>query len=296
MLASLEKNTGVLLSIIIPVFNRQDSLNELLNVLSSAIKQGGFKQFIEIIIIDDCSQPPIALPYINSQTSLIYNQTNQGAPLSRKKGFKQAKGKFIHFHDSDDSVPSDWLSKILEELTQNPKTELLLTWRLDIEKNSKKIRTKPFFRRNVNKPNKIKNRLNYTNIIGPLGGVVFSKKSLRNVSFKNIASSQDWLMYIEVMQTAKHLNCRPDIHFIFNKTGGDRISHNPRKKILGYFQLAQTTKKLTPFNNRIRLYYLYQSRHQISKYGGRIQHFYNKNKAKIYLNYVLIKTYSFLSV
>jgi glycosyltransferase involved in cell wall biosynthesis len=298
VLSTNKQKSSVILSIVIPVYNRQKSLDQLIDKLSFAIEQGRHQDTVEIIIIDDCSQPPVLKPKLSCHSQFKRNIKNLGAPLSRKAGYQLAQGKFIHFHDSDDSVPEDWLDKILQELNKTPQTELLLTWRLDVEKHNgkiiKKIRKKPFFYRNIKQINTIKKRLNYDNIIGPLGGVTFSKKSLNNISFNNIASSQDWLMYIEVMQRAKYLTCCPNNFFIFNKAGTDRISHNPRKKILGFLQLAKSTQNKTPFGRNIRFFYLYRSRYFIKAKGGAIARYYKKNQLRIFITYLVIAGYSFL--
>ncbi len=299
MLNNNKQSLNVLLSIVIPVYNRQKPLEQLTTILSTAIEQGGHQKIVEIIIIDDCSQPPVLKPKLPCHLQIKRNNKNLGAPLSRKEGCRLAQGKFIHFHDSDDSIPKNWLDKMLHVLEQKPQTELLLTWRLDVEKyNSKvvkKIRKKPFFCKYIKRADVIKKHLNYDNIIGPLGGVTFSKKILNKVSFNNIASSQDWLMYIEAMQTAKHLICCPDNYFIFNKMGTDRISKNPQKKILGFLQLAKTTQQKNPFKRNIRLFYLYKSRRFIKQNGGSVAAFYNKHRFKIYITYLSMTVYSFFT-
>ena len=94
-----------LVSIIIPFFNRIESLNRAIN---SALNQTYGN--IEIILINDGStESTKSIEEIVSKNKNLYlysNRENFGASYSRNKGLKYAKGEFIAFLDSDD----EWLS------------------------------------------------------------------------------------------------------------------------------------------------------------------------------------------
>ena len=98
-------------------------------------------------------------------------------------------------------------------------------------------------------------------------------------------------MYIDAIKHAKVLVSRPDIKFIFNKTGDDRISHNPRKKILGHLQLAKVTSKESIFKRNIRLFYLYTCKQHIYNKGGPILKLYKKNKLSIFVTFLIVSVY-----
>ena len=91
-----------LVSIIIPYYRKRKFIK---SAIISAIKQSYSN--IEIIIIYD---DPIKsdLNYINNlakkdkRINILVNKKNLGAGLSRNKGIRFAKGKFIAFLDSDD--------------------------------------------------------------------------------------------------------------------------------------------------------------------------------------------------
>lgn len=277
----------MLLSIIIPVFNRQSDLGELTKTLSKQIQECSAS--IEIIVVDDCSTPRIKID--NAYVKVKRNNKNYGSPYSRHMGFKELKGKLVHFHDSDDSISETWLSDLIEALTRNPDIDILLTGRVDVDESSKTNRIQKYFHKHANNPDKIKSRLIYRNCMGPLGGVTFSRRVLEKIDFKPFASCQDWQMYIDAMEHAQVLVSRPDIQFIFNKTGDDRISHNPRKKILGHLQLAKITAPKSPFKKNIRLFYLYTCKQHIANKGGAILRFYKKNRIKIVLTYLVVSVY-----
>ena len=221
----VDSNRAILLSIIIPAFNRQDALDNLLHALNKAIQQDSYEKLVEVIVIDDSSLAKLTIPAEMVCHSLILrNDTNLGAPKSREKGFQLSQGKFIHFHDSDDLITKTWLMELIKELAASPTLDLLLTGRIDQLKSKQIHRLHKFFHKHYIKPKKIAFRLIYRNCMGPLGGVTFSRKILKTVNFKPIASCQDWQMYIDAVENAEVLRSRPDIHFIFNKMGDDRYA------------------------------------------------------------------------
>ena len=281
----------MLLSIVIPVYNRQERLDILISGLSNAIMKSGLENDLEIIVIDDLSLIPIKKPDFPSSVSLIRNNVNSGAPFSREQGFQLSKGKFIHFHDSDDSVDDNWLKLLTDTIKENPQLDLLMTARIDKDESQQQLRLQKYFHQHVKNPRKIQSRLVYRNCMGPLGGVTFSRRVLEQIDFKNLASCQDWQMYIDAIKHSKVLVSRPDIKFIFNKTGDDRISHNPRKKILGHLQLAKVTGKKSPFGRNIRLFYLYTCKQHINNKGGSILRFYKKNRFRIIVTFLLVSLY-----
>jgi glycosyltransferase involved in cell wall biosynthesis len=100
------------ISIIIPVYNSEEFLEECLN---SSIHQT--LQEIEIVIINDASTDK-SLQIIkdfqvkDSRIKLIDFKKNKGNGHGRNEGIKKAKGEYILFLDSD-----DWLENNVAELT-----------------------------------------------------------------------------------------------------------------------------------------------------------------------------------
>jgi len=274
------------------VFNRQASLDLLINKLSLAVVDSGeFKSQVEIIIVDDFSDVDVVISEVSLNIIIYRNSKNLGAPLSREKGFQLSQGRHIHFHDSDDLISDNWLKEIMSEIENKPNIDLLMTARDDKDKSGENYRIQKYFHKHVNNPKKIQSRLIYRNCMGPLGGVTFSRGILEKVDFKPFSSCQDWQMYIDAIRHAEMISSRPDIKFIFNKMGDDRISHNPKKKILGHLQLARITKKDSVFKNNIRLFYLYTCKKHIFSQGGAALGFYKKHRVKIIFNYLLISIY-----
>ena len=99
------------LSIVIPVYNAEKYVDRLLN---DFVKQSLEK--VEIILIDDGSKDNslgICNEYAKmSESVVVFHQENQGASAARNKGIALAKGKYIVFVDSDDSISGDYVENI----------------------------------------------------------------------------------------------------------------------------------------------------------------------------------------
>ncbi|MDO6440450.1 glycosyltransferase [Cyclobacterium sp. 1_MG-2023] len=95
-------------SVIIPVYNRPE---ELQNLLQSLGKQS-FTDF-EVIVVEDGSDLSSEHIVNNFQTllSIIYSyQENRGQGIARNKGMELAKGDYFVFFDSDCVIPPDYFS------------------------------------------------------------------------------------------------------------------------------------------------------------------------------------------
>ncbi len=95
-----------LVSVIIPVYNTCEYLSECLNsVANQTLKD------IEIILVDDGSTDgslELLEKYrIEDPRVTLITQQNKGASSARNRGLDIAKGKYIAFVDSDDTIDTD---------------------------------------------------------------------------------------------------------------------------------------------------------------------------------------------
>jgi len=110
---------NVQVSIIIPTYNRFDFI---IKTLKSVEELNYPKENYEVIIVDDGSTDGTKDYMISySETtglnfSYIY-QNNSGPATARNVGWKNAKGKFIAFTDSDCIVDKNWLNELINGFT-----------------------------------------------------------------------------------------------------------------------------------------------------------------------------------
>lgn len=96
-----------MISVIIPVYNAQDTLDSCLSAL--------FKQslpFFEAIVVDDSSTDNSLEITKTYPCKVVRMQENKGPGGARNEGARVAKGDILVFTDSDCVVPPDWLERI----------------------------------------------------------------------------------------------------------------------------------------------------------------------------------------
>jgi len=97
-------------SIIIPVYNRPDEVDELLQSLTDQ----SFKSF-DVVIVDDGSQQDckaITDKYVLQLDISYYYKPNTGPGTTRNYGAQRAKGDYFIFFDSDCIIPSDYMAVV----------------------------------------------------------------------------------------------------------------------------------------------------------------------------------------
>ncbi len=104
-------------SIIVPVFNRPNEVEELLESLS----EQSFLDF-EIVIVEDGSEQT-CLEIVNryqTKLNLVYFfKENSGPGTSRNYGFERAKGNYCIFLDSDCVIPPHYMFTVVKHLETN---------------------------------------------------------------------------------------------------------------------------------------------------------------------------------
>ena len=111
-------NTSPKYSIVIPVYNRPDEIEELLRSLT----QQSYKNF-EVLVIEDGSSvtcEKVVAAYNNNLTIRYFFKPNSGPGPSRNFGFEQARGAYFVVFDSDCILPPDYFHAVDNALTQHP--------------------------------------------------------------------------------------------------------------------------------------------------------------------------------
>ena len=105
-------------SIIVPVYNRPDEVDELLQSLSEQT----VKDF-EVLIVEDGSVKPckdVCDKYASILDLHYYAKENSGPGQSRNYGAERANGEYVIILDSDVVLPASYLQAVEDELKQNP--------------------------------------------------------------------------------------------------------------------------------------------------------------------------------
>lgn len=105
-------------SFIIPVFNRPDEVDELLESMT----QQTLKDF-EVIIVEDGSErdcKAVADKYANRLDLHYFAKKNSGPGQSRNYGAERAKGEYLIVLDSDVVLPPGYMQAVDDELQREP--------------------------------------------------------------------------------------------------------------------------------------------------------------------------------
>ena len=108
-------------SIIIPCFNAEPYIYELLDCLNPQITDE-----VEVILIDDGSKNPVQTDY---KWCKVYRQNNKGVSYSRNKGIERARGEVIGFIDADDLVSDKYVEFVLNALKTAEWDYIDLSWK-----------------------------------------------------------------------------------------------------------------------------------------------------------------------
>lgn len=105
-------------SFVIPVFNRPDEVEELLE----SLRRQTLKDF-EVIIVEDGSSIPceaVCRRFADELRLSYYVKENGGPAAARNYGVARARGEYVIILDSDVVVPEEYLTEVERELTRRP--------------------------------------------------------------------------------------------------------------------------------------------------------------------------------
>lgn len=118
LLEGMEKERSMRYSLIIPVYNRPDEVDELLESLTRQT----VKDF-EVVVVEDGSAVPCE-EVVNRYTSLLdvhyYSKPNSGPGQTRNYGAERSRGEYLIVLDSDCILPENYIEAVEAELNREP--------------------------------------------------------------------------------------------------------------------------------------------------------------------------------
>jgi glycosyltransferase involved in cell wall biosynthesis len=134
----MDKNE-MLLSVVIPIFNEEPTIRDVIGRLKITMQKIGLKH--EIIVVDDCSEDR-SLEISKSQGVKVYSlKRHMGKGYALRAGFAKAKGEIIATIDSDGSHRPEELPNLLTPILQD---------QADLVIGSRFLREKPASARKLN--------------------------------------------------------------------------------------------------------------------------------------------------
>jgi len=117
------------ISIIIPVYNVQEYIIECLDSIAAQTYTTG----VECILVDDCGNDnsmKMVNDYLDGYKGgidfrILRHERNRGLSAARNTGIMDAKGKYVLFVDSDDSISAQCLMYFMEVARQYPEAQMI---------------------------------------------------------------------------------------------------------------------------------------------------------------------------
>lgn len=194
-----------MISVIIPVYNTEKYLRRCVDSILA-------QTFIdyEAIFIDDGSIDSSGVILDNYQKVdsriKVYHQNNQGASKARSYGVSQAKGEWVTFVDSDDTLPPNTLLNYSHHLNDN--TDIVIGWLNDYRYEEDFLSIDEYRRRNISR---------YGIVVGPPTHI-YRRSILTPYVFdipREIVMGEDMLMNIRVaFNTNRPVSVTH--HFVYN--------------------------------------------------------------------------------
>jgi len=208
------------LSIIIPCYNAEPYIHELLECLDKQMTDE-----VEVILIDDGSKKPLELKKDYPWISHFLRQENSGISKTRNRGLELAQGEIINFVDADDMLADNYVEYVLNRLATPDWDYMDLSWK-SLEDN------RYMFKLNSDSDS----------LPNPSASTrVFKRAFIGDVRFpekKDAAEDEDFTRHLQIRK-AKHICATEYMYFYRITTPGSNYKRymegKTKTKRIGYF-------------------------------------------------------------
>lgn len=240
----------VILSIIIPVYNVEEYLEQCINSILLAEKE-----CIEIILVDDQSTDTsgqicdsFAQKYCNCYS--YHNRENKGPGATRNYGVSMARGRFVTFIDADDYVNSEQIKSIICILTENDGIDLYFMNAHKVYRDgSKEPLDQPYERKDLS--NKTKEEvLTYLASRQKYPGSACTKIIKREIIVENALSfeegvlSEDLEWVVKAILYSNTFDCiEGEYYYYRQQRNGSITSHASERRLSGIINAIEKSVK-----------------------------------------------------
>ncbi len=229
-------------SIVIPVFNNSKYINDC---IKSIYNQDKGSYSYEIIIIDDCSNDGTFDLLKNLEKEfkkirLFQTAINGGPGIARNIGIQQAKGKWILFLDSDDTLANKALKVLFKASIEN-KTNDIISYNFTYDENSSIKTNKVSGRYDLHSLSKDKKSLisDYLSL-GMDGSVIFTLMKTEFLQKNNILFSKGYHEDVDFLFKVYYLSHSilivDEPLYIKNNCKNSIVNTISQKHIIGFFR------------------------------------------------------------
>jgi len=231
-------------SIIIPCYNQ----SEWLTFSLSELQKQDFQQWEAIVVNDGSTDDSgtVADNFASTDSRIkVIHQNNLGLSSARNTGIRNASGKWLNFHDSDDYLLPGCLNKLHQTIHAHPDFELFQTGHELVDESNQIIRSgwllekEGLFLKNVFKGNPGP----------PLSFFISSKTAIEAGDFDpSLKSAEDWDFWIRVakMGVPRFTVREPWVAYRYNSMS---MTRNPWRM---YENTVKVIERIPSFDQRIQ--------------------------------------------
>ncbi len=244
-----EKKPGVksLVSIIIPVYNREDLLFETLDSVHLQIYQNW-----ECILVDDGSEESTKKAiekYLVKDTRFRYvnrpKNREKGANACRNYGFEISQGEYINWFDSDDIMHPEMIGKKVEAFQQNDQMDFvdckIVGFKYNIDKMEDLIDLPQSDSANGEEFDDIIHKRNWFITFGPM----FKRSFLQKIDLFNesIQKSQERDFFLRIFAFKEPKYYRIPEQLVYYREHDNRVTFLELNKVKKYIDEADSYHK-----------------------------------------------------
>ena len=230
-----------LISIIVPVYNAEEFLDDTINTVLNQTYQN-----FELILVNDCSTDNslnVIKNYTDKRIKLINNKVNSKAALTRNNGIKEAKGKYICFLDADDLWDKEKLQKQIKFMKEKECAFSFTGYEFADEKgkpNGKKV----FVPKIISYKQALKNTTIWTST------VMFDmdKLSKEDIYMPNVLRGQDTATWWKVLKKIDYAYGLNEILSFYRRTNNS-LSSNKLVALKRTWNLYRNVEHLNVFSS-----------------------------------------------
>lgn len=229
-----------LVSIIIPTYNRVHLIRETLESILAQTYQDWECLVVDDFSTDDTKELIKQFSLKDNRIKYLNNERNKGAQGARNTGILYAKGEYITFFDSDDTMLPERLEKQIRYLCKNVSIDICTCYSHLV--NDKNETTGAFTW--ITKGNIIKKLLERTTYVDYNSAVlrknIFDSAGLLD---EDCPSYQEWDTYINIAQYAKFGTVH-ELLINYHQRSSGRISNDNQRDLLGQIYIYSKYKNL----------------------------------------------------
>lgn len=207
----------MLISVIIPVYNTEKFISRCIE----SVQNQTFQDF-EIIIVDD-KTPDCAMKIAESyakednRISIIHHERNRGLMVARRTGYQAAKGDYLMFLDSDDSLQSDALESLYSRMEKSD-ADIVLAGYNQVDESNVVIRELLPGCQGIFTSNEILGKLIRRELTHNLAFCLFRRTLFAGkfITYENQTNGEDLILFYQLVVKARRIDvCQ---HAVYNYT------------------------------------------------------------------------------